>query len=173
MKVLKFGGTSIGTPDSLRQVKNIVSSCDGRVIVVVSAFGGITDSLVKASSLAESGDASFTGILDSIKERHLLMCDELLGSAETVGILKSKINALCDRLTEICRGAYILGVLPRKTRDEILSFGERLSSLIVTEVIPEAAYTIRCSSYVPAAPANRTLRTSGKLSAHTRSVHRI
>ena len=56
MKVLKFGGTSVGTTDSLRQVKNIVSACKGRVIVVVSALGGVTDSLVKASGLAESGD---------------------------------------------------------------------------------------------------------------------
>ncbi len=136
MKVLKFGGTSVGTSDSLRQVKNIVTSYDGRVAVVVSALGGITDSLVKASSLAENGDASFTGILDCIRERHLLMCDELIGNGEALRILKEKINALCDRLDEICRGVYMLGVLPRKTKDEILSFGERLSSLIVAEVIP-------------------------------------
>lgn len=136
MKVLKFGGTSVGTPDSLRQVKDIVSSSDGRVIVVVSALGGVTDNLVRAASLAESGDDSYCGIIDGLRERHLLMCDTLLGSSDSASILKDKLNAMCDRLSEICRGVYMLGILPRKTRDEILSFGERMSSLIVTEVIP-------------------------------------
>ena len=136
MKVLKFGGTSVGTPDSLRQVKNIVSACKGRVIVVVSALGGVTDSLVKASGLAESGDASYKDILDGLRERHLIMCDELVGDSERRAILKDKVGALCDRLSEICGGVYMLGVLPRKAKDEILSFGERMSSLIVAEVIP-------------------------------------
>ena len=136
MKVLKFGGTSVGTPDSLRQVKNIVSACKGRVIVVVSALGGVTDSLVKASGLAESGDASYKDILDGLRERHLTMCDELVGDSERRAILKDKVGALCDRLSEICGGVYMLGVLPRKAKDEILSFGERISSLIVAEVIP-------------------------------------
>ena len=136
MKVLKFGGTSVGTTDSLRQVKNIVSACKGRVIVVVSALGGVTDSLVKASGLAESGDASYKDILDGLRERHLVMCDELVGDSERRAILKDKVGALCDRLSEICGGVYMLGVLPRKAKDEILSFGERISSLIVAEVIP-------------------------------------
>ncbi len=136
MKVLKFGGTSVGTPDSLRQVKNIVSACSGRVIVVVSALGGVTDSLVRLSSLAESGDESFGGIITELRKRHLSMCDDLIEDPGRREALKDSLETLFGRLSEICRGVYMLGVLPRKTRDEILSFGERLSSLIVAEVIP-------------------------------------
>ncbi len=138
MKVIKFGGTSVGSPESLRSVKSIIESQTEKVIVVVSALGGVTDSLVGAARLSEGGDPEFRTLLRGIRERHFAMCDELVEDAETRNILKDRLEALLNRLGNICEGVFMLRVLPRKAEDEILSFGERLSSLIVTEVVKGA-----------------------------------
>jgi bifunctional aspartokinase / homoserine dehydrogenase 1 len=138
MKVIKFGGTSVGSPESLRSVRSIIESQTEKVIVVVSALGGVTDSLVKVSRLAEEGDTAFRTLLQEIRERHFSMCDGMVEDAEARTILKDRLGALLDRLGNICEGVYMLRVLPRKAEDEILSFGERLSSLIVAEVVKNA-----------------------------------
>ena len=138
MKVIKFGGTSVGSPESLRNVKSIVGSQTGKVIVVVSALGGVTDSLVRASRLAESGDPEFRTILDGLRDRHFAMCDGMVEDAEEREILKGRLGALLERLGNICEGVFMLRVLPRKAEDEILSFGERLSSLIVARIVKGA-----------------------------------
>jgi bifunctional aspartokinase / homoserine dehydrogenase 1 len=138
MKVIKFGGTSVGSPESLRSVKSIIESQTETVIVVVSALGGVTDSLVRTSRLAEGGDSSYLTLLQEIRERHFSMCDEMVEDAEARSILKDHLSELLDRLSDICKGVYMLRVLPRKAEDEILSFGERLSSLIVAEVVKGA-----------------------------------
>ncbi len=135
MKVIKFGGTSVGSPESLRSVKSIIESQTEKVIVVVSALGGVTDSLISAARLAEGGDQEFRTLLREIRERHFAMCDGMVEDAEARKILKDRLGALLDRLGNICEGVFMLRVLPRKAEDEILSFGERLSSLIVTEVV--------------------------------------
>jgi len=135
MKVIKFGGTSVGSPESLRSVKSIIESQTKKVIVVVSALGGVTDSLVSAARLAEGGDPEFRTLLREIRERHFAMCDGMVEDAESRKILKDRLGALLDRLCNICEGVFMLRVLPRKAEDEILSFGERLSSLIVTELV--------------------------------------
>ena len=70
MKVLKFGGTSVGTAESLQQVRHIVEGSDGKRIVVVSALGGVTDQLLEASSLAQQGDASYRTVFESMADRH-------------------------------------------------------------------------------------------------------
>ncbi len=138
MKVIKFGGTSVGSPESLHSVKSIIESQTEKVIVVVSALGGVTDSLVRASRLAEEGDPEFRNILDGLRERHFTMCDRMVEDSEERDLLKERLNALLDRLGNICEGVFMLRVLPRKAEDEILSFGERLSSLIVTRVVSSA-----------------------------------
>ncbi len=138
MKVIKFGGTSVGSPESLHSVKSIIESQTEKVIVVVSALGGVTDSLVRASRLAEEGDPKFRSILDGLRERHFTMCDRMVEDSEERDLLKERLNALLDRLGNICEGVFMLRVLPRKAEDEILSFGERLSSLIVTRVVSSA-----------------------------------
>ena len=80
MKVLKFGGTSVGTAESLQQVKHIVEGCDGKRIVVVSALGGVTDALLQASALAEAGDPAYRNALEAIADRHFTLIDELFGT---------------------------------------------------------------------------------------------
>ena len=71
MKVLKFGGSSVATPESIRQVKSIVQSQEDVVVVVVSALGGVTDELIRISALAESADASYLEKLQALRKRHV------------------------------------------------------------------------------------------------------
>lgn len=135
MKIIKFGGTSVGTPESILKVKSIVCSCDTPSIVVVSALGGITDRLVAISALAEKGDLSFRSEIDDIRARHFDMCDVVV-EPDRRDALKSELSSLLNRLENLCEGVSLLGVLPRKVYDEILSFGERMSSRIVASMLP-------------------------------------
>lgn len=138
MKVLKFGGSSVGTPDSILRVKSIIGTQTEPSIVVVSALGGITDQLIEASRLAAAGDAGFRDILAAIRRRHIEVCRSLPIDSEPLAGLESGIGALLDKLESICEGVFLLNVLPDKTEGEIVSFGERLSSLIIATVIPGA-----------------------------------
>ena len=135
MKVLKFGGSSVATPESIGKVRSIVKSQDDAVVVVVSALGGVTDELVRIAALAEAADASYLVKLQELRKRHLDACEAFAGSDRS---LRASVEALLTELDSICRGVFLLKVLPEKTRDQILSFGERLSSLIVTAAVGDA-----------------------------------
>lgn len=138
MKVLKFGGSSVATSESIQKVKSIVQSQDDVVVVVVSALGGVTDELVRIASLAESADASYLEKLQALKKRHVDACDELAGAGKGGKFLRLAVDSLLNELDSICRGVFLLKVLPKKSRDQILSYGERLSSLIVTAAVGNA-----------------------------------
>lgn len=133
MKVLKFGGTSVGTADSILKVQSIICSQSEETIVVVSALGGVTDKLIAISSAAEKADESYKNSLQEIRQRHYEVCDAL-----SIDV-KPQLDSLLTALERICDGVFLLHVLPRKTRDEILSFGERLSSIILQATIPGAS----------------------------------
>ena len=135
MKVLKFGGSSVATPESIGKVRSIVQAQDDVVVVVVSALGGVTDELVRISALAESADASYLEKLQALRKRHLDTCDALSGNKK---FLRLAVESLLNELDSICRGVFLLKVLPEKSRDQILSYGERLSSLIVTAAVGQA-----------------------------------
>ncbi len=138
MKVLKFGGSSVAMPESIRQVKSIVQSQNDVVVVVVSALGGVTDELIRISKLAESADAAYLERLQALRKRHVDTCDALVGTGKDGKLLRMAVDSLLNELDSICRGVFLLKVLPMKTRDQILSFGERLSSLIVTAAVGNA-----------------------------------
>ena len=138
MKVLKFGGSSVGSPESLRQVKNIIESRQGRVAVVVSALGGVTDQLLTMARQAESGDGSYKDTFDAMKSRHLEMAAEVAVPASRAKLV-SDIEALMGGLADLLQGVSLLHILTERTKGEIVSYGERLSSLIVTSSITGAA----------------------------------
>ena len=138
MKILKFGGSSVATPESLSQVKDIVSSRSEPSIVVVSALGGVTDQLIRASRLAEQGDASFRTELAALRGRHHALCEAVIPDPERRSALLAELDELTGQLERICEGVFLLQVLPPKTANEVMSFGERLSSRIVTAVLPDA-----------------------------------
>ena len=138
MKVLKFGGSSVATPDSIGKVRSIIQSQEDVVVVVVSALGGVTDELIRISTLAESADASYLEKLQALRKRHVETCEALVDAGRGGRLLRLAVDSLLNELDSICRGVFLLKVLPEKSRDQILSYGERLSSLIVTAAVGNA-----------------------------------
>ena len=112
MNVLKFGGTSVGSPESILSVKNIVSSRDESVIVVVSALGGVTDLLLKASSQAGDGDVEFRSTYALIRRRHLEMLDAIFEPSDKKDSLTAKIESLLESLGALYEGVFTLRLLP-------------------------------------------------------------
>lgn len=139
MKVLKFGGTSVGTVESLSHVKKIVESCTEQVIVVVSALGGITDKLINTAQLASKGDIAYLESYAHIIERHNIVIDGLLPIDKQLNV-KSIVNPLLEELGNIYRGVNLIGDLSERTLDIIVSYGERLSSIIISHIISNAKH---------------------------------
>lgn len=140
MKVLKFGGTSVGSVESILNVKKIVEAEKGPVIVVVSALGGITDKLIRVSKLAVSGDTSYQMEYEEIATRHRQMIEQVIPEGGRRQTLLSVVNALLEELRSIYQGVYLIRDLSRKTSNAIVSYGERLSSHIVAVLIDGAEW---------------------------------
>ena len=136
MKVLKFGGTSVGSVASIKNVKMIVEQCDEEVIVVVSALGGITDRLIATANMAGSGDEKYVESMQDIRNRHA----EVIAGVVPVQYrneIETRINEMLDELGNIYRGVFLIKDLSSKTLDTIVSYGERLSSTILSRVIED------------------------------------
>ncbi len=140
MKVMKFGGTSVGSVKSILNVKNIVEAVEEPVIVVVSALGGITDKLINSSLMASKGDENYEKEYSDIVERHLSMIDEIITQEDVKNNLLTNINTLLSELRNIYQGIYLIRDLSPKTSATIVSYGERLSSLIITALIDDAVW---------------------------------
>ena len=139
MKILKFGGTSVGTVESLQSVKNIIENQTGQVIVVVSALGGITDMLIATAKLAEKGDLSYLDSFSKIVARHDIIIEKLIGPADRTD-LRNTVNSLFDELSNIYCGVSLIKDLSQHTLEMIVSYGERLSSTIINKLIPDSRY---------------------------------
>ena len=134
MKVLKFGGSSISTPDRVLAVLDIVCTSQSggeNIAVVVSAFGGVTDQLIEMSSLASQGDKHYADILSKLKTRHVDCVKALVKPGERKGVV-SLVKDLFRKLEDLLLGMSLVKELPYQTRDLILSFGERLSATIIS-----------------------------------------
>ena len=128
MKVLKFGGTSVGSAANIKRVKDIVLAQQDDVIVVVSALGGITDKILKAAENAASGTGNFHTELTEIRTKHDDTIGELFNGSEEVHAV---VETLLDELEQILTGITLVGELTAKTLDRIAGIGERISSHIV------------------------------------------
>ncbi|MDR0742959.1 MAG: bifunctional aspartate kinase/homoserine dehydrogenase I [Tannerella sp.] len=137
MKVLKFGGTSVGSVDSILSVKKIVEAVDEPVIVVVSALGGITDNLLNTSKLASNGEKSYKKEFSEMVVRHKSIVEGVIPKSKQAPVMKKILETL-DELENIYRGVFLIKDLSAKTSDAIVSYGERLSSIIVSNVINNA-----------------------------------
>ncbi len=138
MKVLKFGGTSVGTVDSLRNVKSIVEGNTGKQIVVVSALGGITDQLINTARQAAI-NAPYEENFSKIVERHHSVIDGIVPE-ERRGDVRYSIDQLLEELGNIYRGVSLIKDLSDRTLDIIVSYGERMSSVIVANIITGAIH---------------------------------
>ena len=133
MKVLKFGGTSVGSVKSILSLKKIVEA-EARtqpVVVVVSALNGITDKLIAASQMAKNGDEHYREEFDAMVTRHHQMIDTIITDDKKRVDLFNNVDQLFDQLKSIYYGVYLIHDLSKKTEDTIVSYGERLSSHIV------------------------------------------
>ena len=140
MKVLKFGGTSVGSVNSMLSVKRIVEAVDDKVIVVVSALGGITDKLICTSKMAASGDDSYEKEMKEIVNRHIEMVYTVIPAGRGRELLLDLVNELLSELKDIFQGIYLIRDLSPKTSATIVSYGERLSSIIVATLIQGAVW---------------------------------
>lgn len=132
MKVLKFGGTSVGSAANIKQVKKIVLNQSDDLIVVVSAVGGITDKILLAAENAASGTGDFHTELTEIRQKHQEILHELFGETAQV---HSDVDQLLAELEQILTGITLVGELTAKTLDRIAGIGERISSHIVARFI--------------------------------------
>ncbi len=137
MKVLKFGGTSVGSVKSILSLKRIVEA-EARtqpVVVVVSALDGITDELIATSQIALQGDERWKEEYDAMVTRHHQMIDTIITDNKKRVDLFNKVDALFEQLRSIYYGVFLIHDLSGKTLDAIVSYGERLSSNIVASLV--------------------------------------
>lgn len=142
MKVLKFGGTSVGSVKSILSLKSIVEreAKHQEVVVVVSALGGITDKLLETSRQAYKGDESWKDNYKAIVDRHHSMIDTIITDTADREALFNKVDALFEQLQSLFYGVFLIHDLSHKTQDAIVSYGERLSSNIVATLIRGAKW---------------------------------
>lgn len=142
MKVLKFGGTSVGSVESILSLKAIVEKEAQKqpIIVVVSALGGITDKLIATSMLAQKGDETWKDEFQAMVERHHKMIDTIITDPRKREQLFNIVDSLFEQLRSIYFGVYLIHDLSKKTQDAIVSYGERLSSNIVATLVQGAKW---------------------------------
>jgi bifunctional aspartokinase / homoserine dehydrogenase 1 len=133
MKVLKFGGTSVGSADAIKKTGQIIakSAATDQLVVVVSAFSGITNRLIEVAELALNHDITYEDSIDQIKTHHLEV-------AMSLGVDKTciaDVNLVFNQLSQVAQGVFLLKELTERTRDFILSSGERLSSCIIADYL--------------------------------------
>ncbi len=142
MKVLKFGGTSVGTAESLTNVKQIVTACKGQVIVVVSALGGVTNQLIQMADLAEAHSDEWESILEQVKARHMSVIGAVVPDDRQAQCKTVIEGFISEGLYSYYAMLYANNQLPpaykEQLRDAIVSHGEIMSSAIVASMIDGA-----------------------------------
>ena len=138
MKIMKFGGTSVGSVDSILRVKQIVEAEQEPTIVVVSALGGVTDQLIRTAMMATQGNIAYEAEFEGMVRRHDEMIQQVIPSGSKKRTLEKKIHGLLDELKDIYQGLFLLKDISSNMEDTVVSYGERLSSLIVGTLIQDA-----------------------------------
>ena len=140
MKVMKFGGTSVGSVNSILNLKSIVETAakQENVIVVVSALGGITDKLIKSAEMAVNGNEAFKEEFQQIVARHHELIYSIIQCEEKRAELLQEVDKLLNELNNIYHGLALINNITPKSEATIVSYGERLSSRIVTALIDGA-----------------------------------
>ncbi|HLP03810.1 MAG TPA: bifunctional aspartate kinase/homoserine dehydrogenase I [Paludibacter sp.] len=139
MKVLKFGGTSVGSVKGILSVKKIVEAEKEPVIVVVSAFSGVTDQLYNLAKLASEGDQNYLGAFNQMVERHNEAIEAVIPAHKKEQVL-AQVRAEFTDLSNIFRGIFLIRDMSTKIIDTIVSYGEAISSIIVSSAIENAVH---------------------------------
>ena len=132
IRVLKFGGSSLGDAQRIRRVAGLVRKAQAEAVpvVVVSAVGGITNELVHAADLAERGEEEYSGALERVEQKHRALLEEI-SPRDELPELRARLDDALGKLRRLARGAQLLGECTLRTRDRVLSFGELLSAMLV------------------------------------------
>ncbi len=141
MKVLKFGGSSVGTPERIREVKRIIESQPLPIIIVISAFQGVTDQLYTISELASRGNTEYEIQLKTILEQHIEFTKKLIENDIKRQEVINSINNIINELKELLKGIYMLRELTGHASDQVITGGERLSSFIISRFLDNSIYT--------------------------------
>lgn len=146
MKVLKFGGSSLGTPERIASVISIVTDISryprGTVkAVVVSAFQGVTDSLLSLTVQAERGEERWSDGVKALEKRHLDAVHALTPATDR-GATLANVKAMCNELGDLLHGVALVRECSPRVRDAVVSFGERLSALIVSKAFAAQGYEV-------------------------------
>jgi len=139
MKVLKFGGSSVGTPERIRGIRKIIESQTVPCVVVISAFFGVTDQLKQISQLAAQRNNSYKFLLNDLISQHKEIAGDIIEN-EKKEFVFSGIDILFNELAETLNGIYLLRELSRRALDQVLSYGEILSSSIISNLFDESLY---------------------------------
>lgn len=133
MQVLKFGGSSVANATNMNKVIAIVRKAiaSDRTVVVSSAISGATDALLLIGKTAKAGDENYLNLIETLQEKHNAIIEELI-PAEESGTIREKCNSLFNQLREICKGVYLLKELTELSQDHLVSFGEMLSTNIIS-----------------------------------------
>lgn len=135
---MKFGGTSVGSAESILQVKKIVEAVDEQVIVVASALGGVTDLLLQTSQLAAQGNEAYKDGYNLLKDRHIDMVNAVISDLNQRKEVENQVLSMLSELDNIFRGLFLVKDISQKTSDMIVSYGERLSSCILVKLLKDA-----------------------------------
>lgn len=139
MQVLKFGGTSVANAENIKKVRDILQLKKGeKTVVVISALGGVTDELLKCGSLAANGDSCYKDALQKLTERHLNVVKQLLPLTNQSSVL-SFVMQQFNEVEDICNGIFLLNDFTDRTKDRILSYGELISSQVISAYLSSEA----------------------------------
>jgi len=144
MKVLKFGGSSLATGERIKNVAQIIiksKTKKNQLLVVVSAFGGITDLLIRCGQLAQSGNNQFEQLLSNISERCIQINNELFPQNSENALLDKQLNSLLEELAGLLNGIYLLRELSNRSQALLVSFGERISATTLSYYLNSLDYT--------------------------------
>ena len=141
MRVLKFGGSSVANTENINKIVSILNERlqKEKLVVVVSALGGTTDALISSIVLASKGNDLYKEELQKIENRHLEMVKQLLPVSQQSRVL-SMVKQQCNEIEDICNGVYLLEELTPRTKDRVMSFGELLSSQIISAKFQSAGF---------------------------------
>ena len=136
MKVLKFGGSSVAKPERIKSIGELIrerSDKGEQLTIVFSAFGGVTDQLIKAATDASSGDVSYIQSLEILHQRHTESIDSLITESKLRQTTLDQINLNFDVLGDLLKGVFLVREASLRTMDYVLSFGERNSNYIISQ----------------------------------------
>ena len=134
MKIIKFGGSSVANPENIQRVFSIIKETlkEHETAIVFSAFGGVTESLLKIAQLAREGDEAYREVLQSLEEKHLTIVRQLI-SVQSQSTVMTFVKVRFKELEDLFHGIYLIKENSVRTLDYVASFGERLAAFILAE----------------------------------------